>query len=88
MGLVVYFVNKHNSATAAETLNEQPPLLFLKQTPDVDYSDFVGCDNIDVEDVWVVGIPKLLTESAFRLVDVNQDGVLDVVLGFATGKPF
>ncbi|XP_076457343.1 uncharacterized protein LOC143291388 [Babylonia areolata] len=45
----------------------------------------MGCDQVEVEDVWVVGFPKLLTESAFRLVDVNQDGVLDVILGFATG---
>ncbi|GFO02832.1 hypothetical protein PoB_002933700 [Plakobranchus ocellatus] len=45
----------------------------------------IGCDQIKVEDVWVVGFPKLLTESAFRLVDVTGDGVLDVILGFATG---
>ena len=86
MGLVVYFVNKHNRTNSTETMNQQTPLLFLKQAPDIDYSDIVGCDHVDVEDVWVVGIPKLLTESAFRLVDVNQDGVLDVILGFATGK--
>ncbi len=41
---------------------------------------------MQVEDVWVTGIPKLMTESAFRLVDVNQDGVLDVLFGFATGE--
>ena len=46
----------------------------------------IGCDQVKVEDVWVVGFPKLLTESAFRLVDVNGDGVLDVILGFATGE--
>ncbi|RUS78517.1 hypothetical protein EGW08_013729, partial [Elysia chlorotica] len=45
----------------------------------------IGCDQVKVEDVWVVGFPKLLTESAFRLVDVNGDGVLDVILGFGTG---
>ena len=49
-------------------------------------SSVTGCDSIAVEDVWVVGIPKLLTESAVRLVDVNQDGTLDVILGFATGE--
>jgi len=26
-----------------------------------------------------------MTESALRLLDVNKDGVLDVLLGFATG---
>ena len=86
MSLVVYFVNKHNKSKEDILPNKHTPVLFLKQKPEVDYSDIVGCDHIDVEDVWVVGIPKLLTESAFRLVDVNQDGVLDIIFGFATGK--
>ena len=86
MSLVVYFVNKHNKSKEDILPNKHTPVLFLKQNPEVDYSDIVGCDHIDVEDVWVVGIPKLLTESAFRLVDVNQDGVLDIIFGFATGK--
>ena len=50
--------------------------------------EVVACTNIEVEDVWTVGYPKLLTESAFRLVDINQDGTLDVVFGFATGLGF
>ncbi|XP_048257876.1 uncharacterized protein LOC124125677 isoform X2 [Haliotis rufescens] len=45
----------------------------------------IGCDNIEVEDVWVIGMPKMLTETAFRMVEVNQDGILDVIMGFATG---
>jgi len=50
------------------------------------HPEIVGCSNIEVEDVWVVGIPKLLTESAFRLLDINDDGVLDPIFGFATGR--
>ncbi len=42
--------------------------------------------QITVEDVWVRGFPKLITESAFRMLDLNQDGVLDVVYGFGTGR--
>ncbi|VDI56209.1 Hypothetical predicted protein [Mytilus galloprovincialis] len=47
--------------------------------------NLVGCNNIKVEDVWTVGLPKLNTESSFRLVDVNSDGILDVIFGFGTG---
>ena len=47
-----------------------------------------GCTNISKTVVWTHGIPKLITESAFRLVDVNQDGILDIIFGFATGKFF
>jgi len=45
-----------------------------------------GCGQLSVEDVWVSGFAKLMTESALRLLDVNADGVLDVLLGFATGQ--
>ncbi|GAB1601842.1 protein FAM234B-like [Argonauta hians] len=47
--------------------------------------NIVGCSNVEVEDVWVVGLPKLTTESAMRLVDVNSDGHLDIIFGFGTG---
>ncbi|XP_038065375.1 uncharacterized protein LOC119735653 isoform X1 [Patiria miniata] len=43
------------------------------------------CSRFDVQDVWVQNFPKLITETAFRLVDVNKDGVLDVIMGFSTG---
>ena len=45
------------------------------------------CDNINVEDVWVQHFPKLLTESAFRLIDVNNDSIDDIIFGYATGTP-
>jgi len=45
----------------------------------------VGCGELSVDDVWVSGFAKLMTESALRLLDINHDGVLDVLLGFATG---
>jgi hypothetical protein len=47
--------------------------------------NLIGCNNLEIDDVWTVGLPKLNTESAFRLVDVNSDGVLDVIFGFGTG---
>ncbi|XP_052803386.1 uncharacterized protein LOC128233645 [Mya arenaria] len=97
MGLVVYFVNKHNhKINSTLTTIEPGPVLpdikqtsafeFIKQHKMPDFSDVIGCDNVKVEDVWTMGFPKLLTESAFRPLDVNGDGVLDVILGFATGS--
>uniref|UniRef100_T1JFB9 FAM234A/B beta-propeller domain-containing protein n=1 Tax=Strigamia maritima TaxID=126957 RepID=T1JFB9_STRMM len=47
--------------------------------------ELIGCSHMEVEDVWIKNFPKLLTESAIRLNDVNQDGVLDILIGFATG---
>ncbi|KAK3581051.1 hypothetical protein CHS0354_013959 [Potamilus streckersoni] len=77
MGLVVYYVNKPSYTKPGSQISTQS----LKE----ENLDIIGCDSIQVEDVWVKGFPKLLTETAFRLVDVNKDGVLDVILGFATG---
>lgn len=43
-----------------------------------------GCDKFSAEDVWTVGFPKRISESALRLVDVNSDGIFDVILGYGT----
>lgn len=91
MGLVVYFVNKHEkNKSVLQDANKLLPsaFKFVKDKQKTDFSNIVGCDNIQVEDVWTLGLPKLLTESAFRLVDVNQDGILDIIVGFATGRIF
>ena len=42
-------------------------------------------DNVRIELLWTSAFPKLITESAFRLVDCNSDGVLDVIFGYGTG---
>ncbi|CAF2707949.1 unnamed protein product [Rotaria sp. Silwood2] len=42
-------------------------------------------ENVQIEIVWTSGFPKLLTETAFRLVDCNSDGILDVIFGYGTG---
>jgi hypothetical protein len=42
-------------------------------------------DDIEIEVLWTSGFPKLITESAFRLVDCNADGILDVIFGYGTG---
>ena len=41
-------------------------------------------DDIQIELIWTSGFPKLLTETAFRLVDCNSDGILDVIFGYGT----
>lgn len=46
----------------------------------------IGCTHFEVEDVWVQNFPKLTTESAIRLIDINNDETLDVIIGFGTGN--
>nr|CAD7262575.1 unnamed protein product [Timema shepardi] len=45
----------------------------------------VPCTDLLVQDVWIQTFPKLTSESAVRVSDLNQDGVLDVILGYGTG---
>ena len=70
--LIIYFVNNYGNKWLLGDQNVS--------------SSVIGCSHIEVEDVWVKGMPKLMTESAFRLLDVNNDGVLDILFGFATGE--
>jgi hypothetical protein len=60
--------------------------LNIEKKPSWHNQTVVGCTSVSVEQVWVSGIPKLMTESSFRLVDVNRDGVPDILFGFATGN--
>ena len=69
--LVIYVVNAYSAGMMAMDTSGRQRI--------------VGCDHVTVEDVWVLGLPKLMTESAIRMLDVNEDGHLDVVMGFATG---
>lgn len=46
----------------------------------------VPCSGFDVEPVWMKNFPTLTTETAVRMVDVNRDGILDVIIGFGTSK--
>jgi hypothetical protein len=73
---LVYVINYRKTKNKKQLLSQQTV---------ADTSDVRHCDHIEVEDVWITALPKLLTESAFRLLDVNEDGILDIIFGFATG---
>ncbi|KAL5019654.1 hypothetical protein ScPMuIL_002546, partial [Solemya velum] len=85
MLLILYFLDKYRAIDSAKQNTIHIAHTVSTDGMPVEVTRVVGCDHMEVEDVWVMGFPKLLTESAFRLLDVNQDGSLDVILGFATG---
>lgn len=43
-----------------------------------------SCNHFTSTEVWHTTIPKLMTETAIRLNDVNKDGVDDILIGFMT----
>ena len=48
-------------------------------------SNVEPCDEFYVSKIWHSTMPKLMTETAIRLNDVNQDGIDDIIVGFSTG---
>lgn len=43
------------------------------------------CSELKVTNVWTLTLPKLTSESSIRTVDINKDGIDDVIFGFGTG---
>ncbi|XP_071442894.1 uncharacterized protein [Hetaerina americana] len=74
--LVVFLVNSYPSS-----LNDIAPFWKMPKT-NVEY---LPCTAVETQDIWTKSFPKLTTESSFRLMDVNKDGILDVILGYGTG---
>lgn len=46
----------------------------------------VPCSELKVTETWTASFPHLTSEAEVRVLDVNQDGIDDVMLGFGTGK--
>lgn len=44
-----------------------------------------ACNKFKVRKVWHATFPKLMTETPVRLNDVNEDGIKDIIVSFATG---
>lgn len=43
------------------------------------------CIDLNVTEIWTYSLPKLTSESTMRALDVNLDGVEDIVFGFGIG---
>lgn len=48
------------------------------------HTKMTHCNDIYTEDVWVQTFPKLTSESALQLNDVNSDGILDIIIGYGS----
>ncbi|KAK3928753.1 Protein FAM234B [Frankliniella fusca] len=60
-------------------------LLWFGKNRNVPERKLIPCTELVTSDVWVQTFPKLTSETAVRLSDVNHDGVLDIILGYGTG---
>jgi hypothetical protein len=60
----------------------------FSQTSNKYKSSKTTCDELITIPVWNKTFPMLTIESALRLVDVNNDTILDVIVPFGTGKSF
>lgn len=44
------------------------------------------CTDINSTEIWSYTLPKLSSESTMRAVDVNSDGIDDIIFGFGLGN--
>ena len=49
-------------------------------------TEYGPCHELEIIPVWQKKLPKFTSESNIRLVNITNDDVLDIVLGFGTGK--
>ena len=57
----------------------------VKSVPkNINQSNIKACTNFSSREIWHRILPKLMTETAIRLNDVNQDNVADIMVGFMT----
>lgn len=50
--------------------------------------DLLPCNNLRVSDVWSVSFTKVTSESSVRTLDINNDGIEDILFGFGTGTHY
>ncbi|KAH1004238.1 hypothetical protein HUJ04_004022 [Dendroctonus ponderosae] len=48
--------------------------------------DRLPCSSLKITEIWAINLPNLTTDSPVRAIDVDNDGVEDVVFGFGTGE--
>lgn len=77
------YIYRNTLSSFVKTFEDTVKLKPIKATEELSFGG--GCDDIVVENVWSKTLPFLMSESASRLIHVNDDGILDVVLGFGTG---
>lgn len=51
-----------------------------------DNNSLTPCTNFKLSPVWSQKIPKILSDSQIRLIDIDKDGVKDIVIGTGTGN--
>lgn len=60
----------------------------VKSKPVMNITDILPCTSLISRVVWTRTLPKLTSEAPLRSVDINNDGVEDIILGFSTGIKF
>ncbi|XP_026687116.1 uncharacterized protein LOC103519857 isoform X2 [Diaphorina citri] len=51
-------------------------------------NSYKPCTDYEVEELWHYTLPKIKSETPVRSVDVNGDGIEDVIIGYGTECAF
>ncbi|KAJ8975519.1 hypothetical protein NQ317_010634 [Molorchus minor] len=59
--------------------------IIRKSTKEQSRLKLLPCSNVFITEVWSMNLPILTTDSPVRTLDVNGDGMEDILFGFGTG---
>ena len=76
--MVDWFLDQTNSHQKNTDSN------MMSVTNNSNQSNIQPCTSFNSREIWHKIIPKLMTETAIRLNDVNEDNVSDILIGFMT----
>ncbi|EEZ99777.2 hypothetical protein TcasGA2_TC002556 [Tribolium castaneum] len=62
--------------------------IISKSKPVASPIKLLPCSNLKITDVWATNLPILTTDSPIWLLDLNRDGVDDILFGFGTGDNY
>ncbi|KAJ3662550.1 hypothetical protein Zmor_006894 [Zophobas morio] len=62
--------------------------IISKSKPVISPIKLLPCSNLKVTDVWATNLPILTTDSPVRILDLDNDGVEDIIFGFGTGDNY
>lgn len=56
----------------------------IYETSDNTSVKLLPCKDLKITDIWTVSLPKFISEAPMRSLDVNSDGIEDIIIGFGT----
>lgn len=58
---------------------------FWRHSSKYEAFQLIPCTEISVQSIWTNNFSKITSQPAFALSDINNDEILDIIIGYGTG---